>query len=139
MKKVVLLNFFPLFLAAGVMAAGEEVDYSKISEAKSARLNDVVARYIRIYGEPCAIFQVLNPRSGWEVISTKRVCSFGGKSFETDFADAHFEAVSFSSRGAHLTLSLTPLEATGEQEVKCFVPIEGGEIDTMVCESIITH
>ncbi|WPC05252.1 hypothetical protein SBP02_00440 [Pseudomonas benzenivorans] len=134
MKKIALLQLFIVFLATAV--AGEEIDYSKISEAKSARLNNIVARYIRIYGEPCAFFQTLNPRNGWKITSAKNFCSLNGKSFRTDFSDSHFENVYFSSLGAHLTLSITPLETTGEQKMKCFVPIENSTISEMICEDI---
>ncbi len=134
MKKVALVQFFTLFLATG--AIGEEIDYSKISEAKSARLSNLVVRYIRTYGEPCAVLQTLNPRSGWKITSTKNICSLNGKSFKADFADTHFESVYFSDSGVHLTLSITPLEPTGEQKRKCFVPIKDGFINAMICEDI---
>lgn len=134
MRNTVLVSAFILFLATG--ANGEEIDYSKISEAKSSRINDIIVRYVRLYGEPCISIQTVNPGGGWKVISTKNICSVDGKSFWTDFADAGFEDVSFSKKGVHLTLSTTPLEPIGEQKRECFVPIKDGSINAMTCEDI---
>lgn len=133
-KKTALISAFILFLAMGVH--GEEIDYSKISEAKSARINNLIIRYIRMYGESCAVLQTINPKGGREITSTKNICSLNGKSFKTDFADAYFENVYFSDNGVHLTLSTTSLEPIGEQKMECFVPIKDGSINTMTCEDI---
>jgi hypothetical protein len=129
MKKIPLLvvwAFFP------TITIGDEIGYSKISEASSARIESIHARYSRLYGEPCANIQILNP-GNWEVIETERICSFNGLSFETDFADAYFSDPKFSSDGVHLHLSLTPLEPTGEQKKKCFIPIKNKHIGTIEC------
>jgi hypothetical protein len=111
---------------------GDEIDYSKISEASSARIEKILVRYTRLFGEPCANIQILTP-GDWQVIETERICSFNGLSFETDFADAYFSDPKFSSDGVHLHLSLTPLEPTGEQKKKCFIPIKNKHIGTIEC------
>ncbi len=134
MRKIAFTQFLIFFLATG--AIGEEIDYSKIAEAKSARYSNLVIRYIRIYGEPCAILQTLNPKIDWEITSTKTICSLNEKSFKADFSDAHFEEVYFSENSVHLTLSITPLEPTGEQKKECIIPVKDGVISVMTCEDI---
>lgn len=134
MKNAALIPALMLFLTT--IVNGEEIDYSKISEAKSSRINDIVVRYIRMYGEPCIKIQTVNPGEGWKVTSTEHICSINGKSFWTDFADVGFENVYFSKKGVHLTLSTTPLEPVGEQKRECLIPIKDGSINTMTCEDI---
>lgn len=116
--------FFP------TVTIGEEINYSKISEASSARIESILARYSRSYGEPCANIQTLSPGS-WEIIETKRICSFNNLSFETEVADAYFSNPEFSNNGIHLQLSITPLEPIGEQKKKCFIPIKDRRIGAM--------
>lgn len=114
-------------------ANGEPIDYSKISEAKSARFDKVIVRYFRQYGEVCANLQTLDPGKNWQITSTKHVCSLEGKSFETEFADIHFQNIYFAGDGLHFTLSTTPFELIGEQIKNCIVPIKDGSIGQMAC------
>lgn len=109
-----------------------ELDYSKIAEASSARIENALVRYSRLYEEPCAYIQIINPKS-WEAIETARICEFNGLSFATEVADAYFSKPEFSKDGVHLQLSIVPLEPTGEQNKRCFVPIKDKKIGTIEC------
>lgn len=134
MSSMWMVKFFLIFIALLAMKAnGEPIDYSKTSEAKSARFDKVVVRYFRQYGEVCANVQTLDPGKNWQIISTIHICSFEDKSFETEFADIQFQNIYFAEDGLHLTLSTTPLEPIGEQIKNCIVPIKDGSIDQMTC------
>ena len=124
-SKLLIATFFP------AAATGGEIDYSKIAGASSARVESALVRYSRLYGEPCAYIQILNP-GNWGVIETKRICELNGLSLESEVADAYFSNPAFSKDGVHLKLSITPLEKTGEQRKSCLIPIKNktiGEID----------
>lgn len=129
MKKIsvlFLLTFFPSLVFSG------EIDYSKIAEASSARIENTLVRYSRLYGEPCANIQILNSKN-WEALKTRRICEFNGQSLESDFADAYFSNPEFSKEGVHLELSITPLEPVGEKKNICLVPIKDKKIGTIEC------
>lgn len=112
MKKISVL--FLLTLLPSLVVSGE-IDYSKIAEASSARIENTLVRYSRIYGEPCANIQILNSKN-WEAVATKRICELNGLSLESEVADAYFSNPQFSNEGVHLQLSITPLEPAGEQK-----------------------
>ncbi|QLC73180.1 hypothetical protein LPB260_20740 [Pseudomonas sp. LPB0260] len=125
-SELFILAFLP------TVAIGGEVDYSKIAEASSARIGDTLVRYSRLYEEPCAYIQIINPKN-WQATETARICEFNGLSFATEVADAYFSNPEFSKNGVHLQLSITPLEPTGEQNKRCFVPIQNKHIGTLEC------
>lgn len=129
MGKVSVLFMFTFFPAVTV---GGEIEYSKISEASSARVGGTLIRYVRLYGEPCANIQIINPKS-WEAIETKHICELDGLSLESEVADAYFSNPKFSKEGVHLNLSVTPLEPVGEQKKLCLIPIKDKQIGTMEC------
>jgi hypothetical protein len=70
-------------------------------------------------------------------LSSKRFCSFEGKSFADEVADATFEGLYFGEDGVHLTLSITPLRLTGEQRRACVVPVEQGIIGDLQCAEAV--
>ncbi|MDM8348535.1 hypothetical protein P8H27_06445 [Pseudomonas sp. sp1636] len=129
MRKISAL--FVLALLPAVTTGGE-IDYSKIAEASSSRIESTLVRYSRLYGEPCANIQILNPKN-WEVIETKRICELNGLSLESEVADAYFSNPKFSKEGVHLKLSITPLEPVGEQKKICLIPIKDKQIGAIEC------
>lgn len=132
MKKISVL-FLLILLPSLVVSA--EIDYSKISEASSARIEKILVRYFRIYGEPCANIQILNSKN-WEAVETKRICELNGLSLESEVADAYFSNPQFSNEGVHLQLSITPLEPVGEQKKACLIPIKDKQIGAIECADI---
>lgn len=131
-----MAKIFPILTTLLAMKAnGEPIDYSKISEAKSARFDKVIVRYFRQYGEVCTRLQTLDPGKNWQITSTKHVCSLEGKSFETEFADIQFQNFYFAGDGLHFTLSTIPIKPIGEQIKNCIVPIKDGSIDQMTCRN----
>ncbi|WP_313518800.1 hypothetical protein [Pseudomonas sp.] len=123
---LIMLTFFP------AVTLGEEINYQNIADAKSARVENTLVRYFRIYGEPCANIQTIKPKS-WSIIETVRICQLDGLSFQSDVADAYFSNPEFSKKGINLQLSITPLAPTGEQKKKCFIPIKDKHIGAMTC------
>jgi hypothetical protein len=99
----------------------------------SQRFGDVVARYVSTFGSPCLTVQILAPNGGWRVLSFKRFCSFEGKAFWTDYADAGFEDHVFAEDGLHVTLSLTELRGLGEKRLACVIPIQNEQIKELKC------
>lgn len=126
------LSGFLVFAFFPAVTIGSEVDYSKIAEASSARIENTLVRYSRLYGEPCANIQILNPKS-WEALETKRICELNGVSLETEVADAYFSDPKFSEEGVYLKLSITPLEPVGEQKKICLIPIKDKHIGAIEC------
>lgn len=117
-------------------ANAEEINYSKISEANSVRQGKALIRYFQIYGEPCTYFQFINSKDKWSVATTEKFCSLDGKSFWTDFSDAAITNIKISDGGISMDLSITPLEPTGEQKKKCFIPISKGIFGAVDCKPV---
>ncbi|MDO9618119.1 MAG: hypothetical protein Q7J43_10615 [Pseudomonas sp.] len=132
MKKISVL--FLLILLPRLVVSGE-IDYYKISEASSARIEKILVRYFRIYGEPCANIQILNSKN-WEAVETKRICELNGLSLDSEVADAYFSNPQFSNEGVHIQLSITPLEPVGEQKKACLIPIRDKQIGAIECADI---
>jgi hypothetical protein len=112
---------------------GNVVDLNKVYLSGSQRFGDVVARYVSTFGSPCLTLQILAPNGGWRVLSSKRFCSFEGKAFWTDYADAGFEDHAFAEDGLHVTLSLTELRGLGEKRLACVIPIKNEQIKELKC------
>jgi len=129
MIKIIILI---ILIFRPIATLGDVINYQNTAEANSARIENSLVRYFRMYGEPCANIQVIKPKS-WEIIETVRICEFNGLSFQTDVADAHFSDPEFSKEGVTLQLSITPLSPTGEQKKRCFIPIEDNHIGIMAC------
>lgn len=123
-----------LTLLSSLSVSGE-IDYSKTAEASSARIENILVRYFRIYGEPCANIQTLNSKN-WEAVETKRICELNGLSLESEVADAYFSNPQFSNEGVHLQLSITPLEPVGERKKACLIPIIDKQIGAIECIDI---
>lgn len=132
MKKISVL--FLLILLPRLVVSGE-IDYYKISEASSARIEKTLVRYFRIYGEPCANIQILNSKN-WEAVETKRICELNGLSLDSEVADAYFSNPQFSNEGVYIQLSITPLEPVGEQKKACLIPIRDKQIGAIKCADI---
>lgn len=123
----VMLAIFPVFVQA------ETVNYKDVFKVDSHRIGKVVVRYIKLFSEPCLTIQALSQKPEWQVVSAKQICSFEGKSFEDEVADAQFENIYFAEDGVHFTLSITPLQLAPEQRRACVVPVEQGVIGELVC------
>ena len=112
---------------------GNVVDLNKVYLSGSQRFGDVVARYVSTFGSPCLTVQILAPNGGWRVLSSKRFCSFEGKSFWDGYASAVFEDHAFTTDGLHLTLSLFELRGEGEKRLACVIPIRNEQIKELKC------
>lgn len=122
-----------------VSSAEEGINYHNIAEASSSRTGEVVIRYLRELGSSCLTVQTLEKISEWKVISSKYFCSINGLSFKKDLADAHFENIAISNDKVSLTLSITPLEPTGEQRLNCFIPITKKTVQEISCIDQVSH
>jgi uncharacterized protein YecT (DUF1311 family) len=112
---------------------GNVVDLNKVFLSGSQRFGDVVARYVSTFGSPCLTVQILAPNGGWRVLSSKRFCSFDGKSFWNGYASALFEDHAFAADGLHLRLSLFELRGDGEKRLTCMIPIQNEQIKELKC------
>lgn len=111
----------------------EVVDIAKVSNSASQRFGDVVARYVTAFGSPCLDVQILAPDGNWRVLSSRRFCSFDGKSFRSGYSYAGFEDHVFADDGLHVTLSLTELRSTGAKRLACVIPIQNEQIKELKC------
>jgi hypothetical protein len=112
---------------------GDVVDMNKVSRSGAKRYQDVVARYLYSFDNPCLTVQILAPDGGWRVLSSAQFCSFDGKSFRSGYTDARFEEPVFADDGLHLTLSTTELRAPGEKRRACVIPIKNEQIKALKC------
>jgi len=111
----------------------EVIDVAKVSSSASQRYGDVVARYVTTFGSPCLNVQILAPKGNWRVLSSKRFCSFNGKSFWDGYASALFEDHAFTADGLQLTLSLFELREEAEKRLACVIPIQNEQIKELRC------
>ena len=109
------------------------INISQVSESASRRFGDVVARYVSTFGNPCLTVQTLAPDGNWRVLSSRQFCTFDGKRFWSDYAEAGFEDHAFAEDGLHVTLSLTELRAPGEKRLACVIPIQNAQIQELKC------
>ena len=114
-------------------AAAETLDIGAVSEVGSGRVGANVVRYVKTFKNSCLEVQVVSPDRNWEILSVSDFCTFEGKSFDSDFADAGFEGVSVKKDGVHLTLSVTPLRPTGEERRECSILVDGTSIKELKC------
>lgn len=114
-------------------AAAEIPDIGSVSEVGVGRVGNNVVRYIKTLGNSCLDVQVVSPEKNWKILSSSNFCAFEGKKFDSDFADAGFEDISVKADGIHLTLSLTPLQPTGEQRRRCVIPVAATVIKDLDC------
>jgi hypothetical protein len=127
-------KWIPLFCAFYMGHAAAEIpDIGPVSEVGAGRVGDNVVRYVKIFGKSCLEVQVISPEKNWKVLSSSNFCTFEGKKFGSDFADAGFEDISVEADGIHLTLSLTPLQPTGEQRRSCVIPVVATVIKDLSC------
>jgi hypothetical protein len=124
-----------ILLFASTYSNAQEIDYTKISEAQSIRQGATLVRHFNLYGEPCAYFQIIDSTNKWSISETKKFCHIDGKSFLTDFADAEITNIRLTEKGISISLSITPLETTGEQKKECFMPILNDSLGIIECES----
>jgi hypothetical protein len=119
-----------------VHANAEEIAYSNNSEAQSVRQGKNLIRYFQVYGEPCTYFQFIDSKNKWNVATTKKFCSLDGRSFRTEFSAAAVTGIKISDNGISMDLSITPLESTGEQTKKCFMPISAKAFGAVECKTV---
>lgn len=120
-------------------SADENIKYQNIAEANSLRAGEIVIRYLRELGNPCITVQTLEKIDDWKVISSKYFCSINGLSFRKDLADAHFENISLFNDRVSATLSITPLEPTGEQRFNCLISISKKTVQEISCAAQASH
>lgn len=123
-------------LFASTYTNAQEIDYTKISEAQSIRHGEIIVRNLKLYGEPCTYFQVINSKKKWTISETIKFCQIDGKSFLTDFADAETTNIRITEKGITMNLSITPLDTTGEQKKECFIPILKNSLGAIECKSL---
>jgi len=131
MKLSKLLSLFCVFYLGH--AAAELPDIGPVSEVGTGRVGNNVVRFVKTLGNSCLDVQVISPEKNWKVLSSSNFCTFEGKKFGSDFADAGFEDISVKADGVHLTLSLTPLQPTGEQRRSCVIPVTAAVIKDLSC------
>ena len=117
-------------------AAAEIPDIGSVSEVGAGRVGNNVVRYVKTFGNSCLDVQVISPEKNWKVLSSSNFCTFEGKKFGSDFADAGFEDISVKADGVHLTLSITPLQPTGEQRRSCVIPVTTAVIKDLSCSEV---
>ena len=119
----------------GVARAGS-LNYSAVAEANSARIDNVLVRYLKIFEDPCLYIETVSLDGNWGATSRANVCDLEGRTFSSGFTYVGFQNISFEVDGIHLTLSTTPLEPTEKEKRKCFIPIASGQIGRLHCSDV---
>lgn len=126
-------KFFPVVCILFIGRASAANDIGSVSEVGAGRVGAHVVRYVKTFNDSCLEVQVVSPDNNWKILSASNFCSFEGKSFDSDYADAGFDNISVKNDGVHLTLSTTPLRPTGEERRLCNIPVEGTTIKELKC------
>lgn len=126
-------KFFPVVFILFIGGATAANDIGSVSEVGAGRVGAHVVRYVKTFNDSCLEVQVVSPDNNWKILSASNFCSFEGKSFDSDYADAGFDNISVKNDGVHLTLSTTPLRPTGEERRLCNIPVEGTTIKELKC------
>lgn len=134
MKVSSLIPAFFLFLLGGAVAGIPEL--GAVSTVGAGRIGDKVIRYVKTFNDNCLEVQIVSSDGEWRVLAASKFCSFEGKKFDSDFADAGFEDISIRGDGIHLTLSLTPLQPVGEKRWGCIIPIVFESIKKLSCSEV---
>ena len=131
------MKFSTVLLTCCVLVLGNATAATEnlggVYEVGSGRIGNHVVRHVKRFGTTCLEVQVISPDNAWKVLSTKRFCTFQGKSFDTDFSHAGFEDISIQKDGLHLTLDIIPLRPTKDEKWACVIPVEGIVIKEMTC------
>lgn len=122
-----------LFMFSIGSAVAAIPDLGAVSKVGVGRIGDNIIRYVRTFNDSCLEVQVLSPEGDWKILSATSFCSYEGKKFDSGFADAGFEDILVKEDGIHLTLSLTPLQPTGEQRMSCVIPIIYASVKNLSC------
>lgn len=109
------------------------VDYSKVAESGSHRMDNYVTRYIRLYEDPCLYVQVLDPQKKWKILSSVDICELNGKRFFDEFADASFIKQVFEGDMLNFTLDTVTLIGAVNEVYSCSIKVDRYEIQPMSC------
>ncbi|WP_052451105.1 hypothetical protein [Pseudomonas batumici] len=129
MKKIIAL----LLISTNTYATSEKANYNTIYEAKSRRIGEVVARYIKTHDDPCLTIEVLDPDKKWTILSRKKFCSINGKAFTNQVSYSDFEEITFSDKGISSSLLVFPLLPAARERYDCLIPIKGPKIGGLTC------
>lgn len=132
MKKTVALLTSIFFISS---ATGAALDYSTLDSADSQRVGEMVIRYMTSLDSPCLYIEILDPRSPWKVVQQKEICTIHHKNLNTDFSYAGFSKIKFNSDSIQALLTLIPLRAIFEDNLKCSIALTDHSIGDLQCEA----
>ncbi|QEI04409.1 hypothetical protein FXN63_00075 [Pigmentiphaga aceris] len=131
------MNFSRTALILSLLLAGNatasSMNLGAAYEVGSGRIGKSLVRYVKSFDTACLGIQVISPDQRWKVLSSSNICTFQGKSFDTEFSYAGFKDISVKPDGVHLTLNLMALRPSKEEYWSCVIPVKGTEIGDLSC------
>ncbi|WP_154582355.1 hypothetical protein [Stenotrophomonas maltophilia] len=135
-KRVLLISPWIVLCAASALsgnpakASERHIDYSKVTKADGAVIQQRSFRYLVIADDPCLTVQSF--RLG-EYHQKKSICSLGGARFDRDFALVDFKTLDFHDDRLDVEVEFTP-SRRGRKVIRwCSIALQPDSIGDLVC------
>ncbi|WP_323156014.1 hypothetical protein [Pseudomonas alvandae] len=125
-------NIATLLTMLAFISSEAVAENRELYEQTSTIINNELLKYSLSKKGNCAVFRILSA-TNLEIKSVRKMCSYEGRSFWDQVADAHFYNISFSGAGIKFYLSITPLYPVNEQIYECIAPIKASELLPIIC------
>ncbi len=138
-KRVPLTTLWLVLFAASPLsgstakASEHHVDYSKVTKADVAIVQERAVRYVVIADNPCLTVQSFRLGHPGEYHREKFICSVGGARFDRDFALVDFKALDFHDDRLDVEVEFIP-SRRGRKAVRwCSIALQPDSIGDLVC------
>lgn len=122
------------FLSSNPAEATERhIDYSKVTKADIAIVQERAVRYVVIADNPCLTVQSFRLGHPGEYHREKFICSVGGACFDRDFALVDFKTLDFHDDRLDVEVEFIPSQR-GRKAVRwCSIALQPDSIGDLVC------
>lgn len=138
-KRVLLTTPWLALHAASILSSNpaeateRHIDYSKVTKADIAIVQERAVRYVVIADNPCLTVQSFRLGHPGEYHREKFICSVGGARFDRDFALVDFKALDFHDDRLDVEVEFIP-SRRGRKAVRwCSIALQPDSIGDLVC------
>ncbi|MDH6331384.1 MULTISPECIES: hypothetical protein [Stenotrophomonas] len=138
-KRVPLTTLWLVFYAASPLsgstakASEHRIDYSKVTKADIAIVQERAVRYVVIADNPCLTVQSFRLGHPAEYHREKFICSVGGARFDRDFALVDFKTLDFHDDRLDVEVEFIP-SRRGRKAVRwCSIALQPDSIGDLMC------
>lgn len=138
-KRVPLTTLWLVFYAASPLsgstakASEHRIDYSKVTKADIAIVQERAVRYVVIADNPCLTVQSFRLGHPGEYHREKFICSAGGARFHLDFALVDFKALHFQDDRLDVEIEFVPSRRGRKAIRSCSIALQPDSIGDLVC------